>query len=227
MKLIFIEGVPSSGKSTMAKMLCDIAQKEGVNSSWYLEQSIEHPIHPVNTEHNKHDHKFAVHCLKQWQKFVSANKAKDHLFILDGSLFQSTIRFMLEGNNTEQIADYYTSCQSILSTIPSNIIYLRPPEINSHIEWTMKHRGESWTSKVAGYLEKTPYCSQRQWLGKDGMRSFWSDYAQLCDSLILQTTLPCHTIEAGYGHFESQIDNVLSHINNDHQHLLNAKLLAF
>ncbi|MEH6652230.1 MAG: hypothetical protein V7707_19580 [Motiliproteus sp.] len=209
MNLILIEGLPGSGKSTMAEMLCDAALDDGIASSWYLEQSKDHHVHPIDFKHDKYSKDFPERCLKRWGSFVSANKDNDHLFIFEGSLFQSTVRFMLEGNNKEHISEYYNECQSILSKLSSKLIYLRPTDVGSHIDWTMKHRGDEWTGKVTEYLEKTPYCADRQWQGENCMKSYWSDYAQLCDLLVVQTRMPCHRIKAGFGGFESQFNEAI------------------
>lgn len=213
--LILIEGLPGSGKSTMAEMLCEAAKANGVRSSWYLEQSKDHPVHPVDIKSDKHNKYFPERCLKQWARFVSENKNNEHLFIFEGSLFQSTVRFMLEGKNKELISDYYSECQLILSSVHPKLIYLRPVDVENHIYWTMDNRGEEWTYKVAEYLEKTPYCSERKWQGKNGMISFWSEYAQVCDALIVQTRMPYQAINAGYGNFETQLKNVISHAKSE------------
>jgi hypothetical protein len=214
-ELILIEGLPGSGKSTLAEMLCNAAHVNGIRSSWYLEQSKVHPIHPVDFKYDSHSRNFPERCLKQWARFVSENKNNDHLFIFEGSLFQSTVRLMLEGKNNELIADYYSECQLILSSVNPKLIYLRAVDAKTHIEWTMEYRGEEWTTKVAEYLEKTPYCTEQQWQGENCMVSFWSDYAQLCDSLVVRTSMPYHTIYAGYGNFESQFNKAISHVNRE------------
>jgi hypothetical protein len=214
-ELILIEGLPGSGKSAMAEKICEAAQVSGINSSWYLEESKVHPVHPADFKHDRHDKNYPERCLKQWAKFVSEKNHQDRLFIIEGSLFQSTVRLMLEGKNKELIADYYSECQLILSSVHPKLIYLRPIDARTHIEWTMEHRGEEWTSKVAEYLEKTPYCSEQQWQGEKCMVSFWSEYVQLCDSLISQTSMTYHTINAGYGNFESQFNKAMSHVNSE------------
>lgn len=215
MDLILIEGLPGSGKSTMAEMLCKATQANGIRSSWYLEESKDHPVHPVDIKHDKYNKNYPDLCLSQWAKFVSENKDSDQLFILEGSLFQSTVRFMLEGKNQELISDYYSECQSILSSINPKLIYLRPTNAETHVDWVMEHRGEEWSSKVAKYLEKSPYCYENQWQGKACMASFWSNYAHLCDLLIEQTSMPYHTIHAGNGYFDSQYNKAISHANSE------------
>ena len=201
MKLILIEGVPGSGKSTMAEKLCTSAISMGISATWYLEESKTHPIHPHD---GSRDNLTPEYFLSRWEDFISLNKNRDHLFILEGSLFQSTVRFLMEENNGVAIVDYFKRCQLILANCPAELIYLRPPDISNHISWTASHRGERWRSLVTSYLEGTPFCIERSWQGPSTLNKFWSYYAELCDELVLKSKIPTCTINAGLGYFEQQ-----------------------
>lgn len=209
MDLLFIEGLPGSGKSTLAEHLCETAKSNGISSSWYLEESKDHPIHPIKFKLEKHKKSFAEQCLKQWQKFISDNKDQQHLFILEGSLFQSTVRFMMEANNEHLVFDYYRACESILLQVKPQLIYLRPSDVTSHIDAVVNHRGEQWTSKVSTYLETTPYCIDRKLKGINGMNKFWSNYAQLCDALVKELKMSKNTIKTDIGIFEKPFEEAI------------------
>lgn len=111
MRIIFIEGIPGSGKSTLAEKLCDKALSLGIDASWYLEESRGHPVHPHIDRILKN---LPEYYLEQWSSFISANASRDHLFILEGSLFQSTIRFMIEEGNELMVPEYFAQCQLLV-----------------------------------------------------------------------------------------------------------------
>lgn len=214
MRLIFIEGVPGSGKSTLAETLCNEAFSSGVNASWYLEESRDHPVHPHIERNGKN---LTEYYLRQWKNFISENASRDHLFILEGSLFQSTIRFMIEADSESIIPEYYTQCQLLLSNISSDLIYLRPTDIRPHIDWISSIRGVEWTKKVTNYLEGTLFCKKRGWSGENCMAEFWSYYADYCDFLVKNTTVSSQTIASGKGNFESQLTSALAFTKLDQQ----------
>jgi hypothetical protein len=210
--LILIEGVPGSGKSTLAEMLYDAANSIGINASWHLEESRDHPVH---NHKERPDRALPEYYLGQWEKFILSNGSLDHLFIIEGSLFQSNVRFMMEDSNEELIPSYFSRCESLLAQVSPKLIYLRPAEISQHIDWVMEHRGEEWSEKVSRYIENTPFCSSRHWQGASCMRDFWSYYANICDFLVSQTTIPSHTINCGMGSFKNQFKEAFDYINLD------------
>ena len=214
MRLILIEGVPGSGKSTLAEILCEKALSAGLSASWYPEESRIHPVHPHKGRDSKN---LAEYFLRQWGNFISTNASRDHLFILEGSLFQSTIRFMIEADSESMIPEYFTQCQRLLANTSSELVYLRPPNIRSHIDWTSTTRGAEWTGKVAKYLEGTPFCKKRGWSRESCMSEFWSYYADRCDLLVKTATISSQKITSGTGHFESQLVSALAYTNLDQE----------
>lgn len=212
MRLILIEGVPGCGKSTLAESLHRDALSSGVNASWYLEESRDHPVHPHIVRNGRN---LAEYYLRQWEKFISENASRDHLFILEESLFQSTIRFMVEADKESMIPEYFTQCQLLLSNISSDLIYLQPANIRTHIDWISTLRGEEWTRKVTKYLEATPFCIKRGWFGENCMGEFWSYYADVCDLLVKNAAISSQAIASGKGNFESQLASVLEYTKVD------------
>jgi len=204
-ELIFIEGLPGSGKTTMARVLCEFAQHQGRAASWYLEEMSDHPVHPHSFRRQKSDSGFPERCLARWDAFVSGHEDGNHLHIFDGSLFQSTVRHMLEAGHPRLIPGYYRDCQRILARVCTRLIYLRPDNYDCHINWTMTHRGEHWSNRVSAYLEQTAFCVSAGVRGRDCMRYFWPHYVRLCDGLVQASSIPHHTVRAGAGCFERQV----------------------
>lgn len=214
MRLILIEGVPGSGKSTLAETLCKVALSSGINASWYLEESRDHPVHPHVDKSGKN---LTEYYLQQWKNFISVNTGRDHLFILEGSLFQSTVRFMLEAGCESIIHEYFIQCQCLFSSIPVNLVYLRPEDIRSHINWISELRGAQWAGKVSKYLEGTLIAKDHGWHHGNCMNEFWYYYAGVCDSLVENTTIPNQTITSGMGCFESQLTTALDYTKLGHR----------
>jgi hypothetical protein len=203
-KLILIEGIPGSGKSTLAKYLCDFLCDTGLQSHWYLEEAGDHPVHPAALKTTRKHPKFDENCLHSWSRFVDRIGRTNSWHILEGSAFQSTVRFMLE-QGQDDLDGYFQRFTDVVRAVSTCLIYLRPVDAKEHSHRVALHRGPGWSGKVASYLEGTPRSQARQWEGEHGMHEFWSDYAHRCDELIESARVPTLAIS-------TELDRQHSHL---------------
>jgi adenylate kinase family enzyme len=201
MRVVFVEGVPGSGKSTMAAKLCADAGKLGFDARWYLEESHDHPVHPKTGQRSKTQGDFAEECLRSWSAFVEKEKGRQTLHILEGSAFQSTVRFMME-KSLSGIAGYFRRFEEIMNVLEPKMIYLRPSDAVDHSRYVCALRGDEWSTKVSQYLAQTDYFCRHELQGLEGMHRFWGDYARLCDSLVAETSIPTKRIDFVAGEWE-------------------------
>lgn len=202
MQLLFIEGVPGSGKSTLAELICRQAQVHGMDAEWYLEEMKDHPVHPYALRAAKSQSDFPEHCLRSWQQFLHECGDREGLRILEGSMFQSSVRFMLERGHAVRIDSYFRDFLALMRECDVRMIYIRPREIASHIDWIASVRGPVWDDKVTAYLERTSYCVRQGLEGRQCMHRFWGDYAELCDGLISQIQMPCLQLDTSPGDWD-------------------------
>jgi hypothetical protein len=202
MSLWLIEGLPGSGKSTMAERLCSIAMESGYDAVWFLEESDDHPVHPKSLKVKRRNaNTFIDACLEAWSQFTEKCRKGSAVYILEGSAFQSTVRFMME-ERLPAIDTYYRRYEEVVAPLNPQMIYLRPREPITHSRRICDLRGKTWTEKVAGYLEMTSYSRHAGLTRLDGMHRFWTNYATLCDKLVSSSTMPVKTIDVIPGEWE-------------------------
>lgn len=201
MQMVFIEGVPGSGKSTMAERLCANAASLGIDVQWYLEESPDHPLRMKAAHTANSQGRFAEECLATWARFVDQCKGQKTVHIVEGIAFQSTVRFMMEMQETG-IEQYYRRFEEVVACLNPKMVYLRPPDVAHHSREICAMRGEDWSHKVASYLEHTRYSTCHELTGISGMHQFWTDYATLCDDLLLATRIPTRAIDCAYGEWD-------------------------
>ena len=207
MQLLLIEGVPGSGKTTTAKEVCRLLSSIGFRANWYREEAAEHPIHPRSLTKLRDGPDFAKRCLKQWDLFVGQVQQGEELHIMEGSAFQSTVRFMME-NNMDGIERYFSEFVNVVKPLSPAMVYLRPNDIVKNSRYICKFRGEDWATKVSKYETHTPFSIRHNLSGIEGMHEFWKEYANLCDSLLPLWTLPSHTIKFEPGDWQHHISEV-------------------
>jgi adenylate kinase family enzyme len=201
MQIVFIEGVPGSGKSSMAEQLCSNAASLGIDVRWYLEESQDNPVRMSVGNAAKSPGHFAEECLSSWASFVDQVKGQRTIHIFEGIAFQSTVRFMMEMRENG-IERYYRRFEEIVECLKPRMVYLRPRDVATHSQDVCDLRGENWSHKVSSYLAQTQYSSYYELNGVSGMHQFWAKYAELCDDLLLKTSIPTTTIDFVFGEWD-------------------------
>lgn len=194
MPMWLVEGLPGTGKSTIAEYLCGAAGGLGYDARWYLEESDGHPVHPKSLKAERKNADFIEACLHAWAAFTERHGKDETIHILEGSAFQSTVRFMMEEKRTG-IADYYRRFEEVVAPLNPRMVYFRPQDALRHSEHVSALRGKDWTAKVSGYLERTQYAVDEGYVGVSGMHRFWTDYAGLCDEMVECARLPTVIVE--------------------------------
>lgn len=195
MKLWLIEGLPGTGKSTIAEHLCRQAKESGYDALWYREESADHPVHFRSlTKQRSNGQSFIEACLQSWLSFTEKCQNDGAVHILEGSAFQSTVRFMME-ERLVPIEDYYQRFEEIVEPLNPRIVYFRTRNASLHSRYVSELRGSDWSAKVSSYLERTPFSISAGLKGLSGMHGFWAAYAQVCDELAERTKMPIKFVE--------------------------------
>jgi adenylate kinase family enzyme len=201
MQIVFIEGVPGSGKSSMAEQLCSNAASLGSDVRWYLEESQDNPVRmSVGNAAKSHGY-FAEECLSSWASFVDQCQGQKTVHIFEGIAFQSTVRFMMDMRENG-IERYYRRFEETVECLKPRMVYLRPRDIASHSRHVCDLRDENWSYKVSSYLAQTQYSIYHGLRGVNGMHQYWAKYADLCDDLLLKTTIPTKVVDFVFGEWD-------------------------
>lgn len=207
-RLVLIEGLPGTGKTSLARSLCEALREGGLDARWYLEEAADHPVHPTTFKQTRHDPAFAERCLDRWNRFVERVGTSGELPLLEGSALQSTVRFMMEQWHANTEAYFQRFTQTVKPLSPA-LIYLCPDDALEHSRSVSAHRGAVWSCKVSTYLQETPYSRARNWKGEQGMHSFWSDYAKRCKELVERADMPTLMLKAVPSDAQAQLQKSL------------------
>jgi len=95
-KLIFVDGITGSGKSTTAHFIARQLEKNGIKAKWFHEGETGNPLHQLVRNEGESDNDFAIRFMKEYpeeryEKFVNSIKDDDCIYIVDSFLFQDII----------------------------------------------------------------------------------------------------------------------------------------
>ena len=178
-RLWLVDGVPGSGKSTAAERLCKLATSQGVAARWWLEEDKHHPVLPATLRRRSAEAQFPDLCVEAFASFL---REEEGVLILEGSAFQSTIRFMFaHGMGVPRMQAYLDRWAGVVAAADPRLLVLRVDNPGAHYaEFVVERRGSTWIEKVSAYVEQTPVAQANGWTGLAGLISFWERYQEVC-----------------------------------------------
>jgi tRNA uridine 5-carbamoylmethylation protein Kti12 len=173
-RLILVEGLPGTGKSTMAQYIWLESKKNNIDIEYICERQKNHP---VETEYNSFDvnvKKYIDDSLKSWSTLVDRIVTEDKKLILDGSFIQHQINCLIFADETVEIINAYIMrlCETIKKLNPI-LIYLNYTDTDEAILNACTVKGERWSNNVANFLSKIAFSKNRGLTDKEAMFTFF------------------------------------------------------
>lgn len=198
-ELILIEGLPGSGKSSLAEWLCEHINAQGTPATWVPELERDHPVIDRSTMRTASASGYGDRCIARWAEFSNAVQRLEprKTIILDACLFQSTVRFLVEyEHGADEIDRYLPTVEGFLAPLYPIVIYLTQTDATEYLETQLvRRKGFETVSRIASYSESTPYSVARGLEGFAALKSLYAHYRVVCDSMVRNSKLPVLDID--------------------------------
>ncbi|MBD3919672.1 hypothetical protein H8B09_12985 [Paenibacillus sp. PR3] len=149
-KIIIIDGMPGSGKTTSARMVSEQLTKRGISSRCVLEEQSNHPLlildrHFDSFEDERQADEF-IHLLQsRYRSFVDEQLNNNEVTIIESVFFQDTINTSFHmGMNREKLRRFSKSLQQILSPLQPALIYFYQVSPEAQWRFICSVRGNEW-----------------------------------------------------------------------------------
>jgi hypothetical protein len=143
---------------------------------------------------------YADRCIQRWEAFARAVRACEspRTFLVEGCLFQSTVRFLVEYEHADdEIFSYLPAVEQHLAPLHPVLVYLTQPDPVAYLERDfLRRKGEAIVSRIAAYSATTPYSVTRRLSGSSALVSLYSAYRNVCDTLVRHSPLPLLEVDA-------------------------------
>ena len=213
-QILFIDGLPGSGKSTAAEAVGGSVS----NSRVFVETAPNHPllvgtldqmgaafadIHEIHSADS-----FAAAALGRLESFLE-NVGDDVLYVFESHPIQSTVRvlFQLDAPQTT-ILQFWSDLQDRLAFAQPRLIYFQESNPLQALKQITRMRGPTWESYLVESFKQTPWMRARALSGVEGADQMLVEYADLIDQLADLWRFPMLKLPARPENYEARTDTL-------------------
>jgi hypothetical protein len=209
-RLIFVEGIMGSGKSTTARWLARLFRRTGIPAQ-PVPEARPHPTNVFRTlPHWKQPWRdltadeLMTRSYANWQTFVARARSNPRISVFDGQLFHGDFTCLFLMACPPQVLHQYV--QTVLQLAqPLNplIIYCYQHDVAQALDCIGAQRGPRWVESQVAWKVASPYGQQRGLVGMDGWKQLYQDYRHLTDACFQALSIPKIVIETSAGEWPS------------------------
>lgn len=187
-KLILVDGITGSGKSTTAHYIARQLEKNGIKAKWLYEEEKEHPLHvPIKHEnevYSDYTKREMVTFPELWRKYINSIKDDDYIYIIESYPLQDVF-YAPFANDTDKsiIKEYIHTICSIAAELNPVLIYFYQQDIEQALHQNCNRRSEIWKNYMISKEELTPYCINRNLRGENAFIQLWRGMSEFSTEL--------------------------------------------
>ncbi len=184
-RLILVEGMPGTGKSTASQFIHQQLHSNGHLSRWCHEEAETHPVclfYQPQRHHSWSD--YIEDVVSRWQSYAYELHEQDQIDVLDVAILQNHVRSMLIFNcDRNAILDLVCRIESLIASLDPVLIYLRPKDIEKNFRDVVEVRGQRMLELWIESHDQYPYTRRRQVGGFPGFIAFWEEFGEISDQV--------------------------------------------
>ncbi len=209
-KLIVIDGLPGSGKTTAAEWLTRQLQQRGVAVQFLPESDTAHPLwwydywdgmeyHPPDFD-NIPIETFIETSLVKWKDFAASLKESNRRYVAESIFFQNAVgTFLMGGAAPVRLSEYAREVQRIARDLDPILIYFRQGDAAGALRKICAIRGRDFEHELLANMERFPYLKRGDLKGLDGVTALWRDIQALTDKLFDEYAIRKLALETSKG----------------------------
>jgi len=179
-KLILIEGLPGSGKTTSAVQLGTTLQRHGVSCRWYLEEDDPHPIDCLNIKLKD----LAQQLPPLWASFAEQTLQENVVSIVESRLWQNTLLFMFMSEYPiDEIVHVHQLVWRSLAPLSPTLIYHVQDNIELALNRLYELRSEDMIEEDIRATSQYPWLRSRHLNDMSGWVQFFEAWQPVADQL--------------------------------------------
>ena len=214
-RIVILEGIMGSGKSTTVLRLADRLKTSGVSVFGITEGTSPHPIRfdwdlpwmdmPAR--------QLAKSAAARWCAYASSASMSESITVVDGQLFHGNLTslFLLDAD-VALISGYVHDVVAAIKPLRPLLIYFHQDDVDRAIRAIAAERGDAWVTYQVAWKLTSPRAVRQGLVGLEGLIELYRDYRQLTDQLYTDLDIPKISIENSgreWSRYEELIESTL------------------
>ena len=205
-KLILLDGIPGSGKSTTADFIHRQLKGNGITARWLHELEDANPLFNaeyINTRTIEDATTYVNNTSDKWNNLVKEIQEQEIVYIIEGYILQATVGCMFD-NNIERnlILKYSENVSEIIQSLHPRIIYFSPEDVQKNLMNLRNVRDKEWIESRGESLSKSKYAVAHNLEGFEGWVTMLSTRAKLANEIVQSYQFPKIVIDSTEGSWD-------------------------
>lgn len=173
-RIIFFEGPPGSGKSSLSQFVSQQLNAAQIPSVWLEEHTLNDSTFEDFFETiDSHPSRAISVILECWSSFLETVHTTDAVYCLDGAFFHSTLKLLFAHEyDSGQIAQYQQGLYALLEPFKPSLIHITG-DVSQIMRAIIAERGEHWSMLVAEDVAEYPCQQHKNLKGVEGLIEFF------------------------------------------------------
>ena len=219
-KLILVDGISGSGKSTTAQWLYLQLRRKGFPATWYYEYEVPHPIYHAGEVQqalmmgDADPHRIHEKALVNWKTLAQRIGDRDEIIILESTLLQTGVgsQFLMNWPSTA-ILDHIHRVEEILSPLHPAFVYFYQDDVERALNAICQRRGAGFDAYLLEKIQNTPYGRKHSIHDFSGVIDLYRAFRQLTDAIVVQLRFQKISLETSHGDWDDVLHRLAAFLS--------------
>jgi hypothetical protein len=195
-RLVLVEGLPGSGKSSTAQWIAHELTRQGRAARWVYEQEVPHPVLGAAIGPWPSWRAWLGDHLTAWARFAAAAATSETATVVESTFLQTTVWSTLRrGLDPHTILLYVDRLADLLRPVQPALVYFHERDPDTALRGLVERRGMVWTLSHIATCDGSAWARARRATGLAGLLAYSREHARVCDDAVGRAQLRLLTVE--------------------------------